>query len=168
MKLVPGDKKVTRRTFVATLGAGGLGLAASSALGSKAPHRDRPAMENALLRLVFEGSSGRLAQIVNKLTNEVVKVDGDGFAVVAKEFSLSSENLRLQSVDKKSEERVEVTYRDEGHTVVAVYKLGPKDHFFEKYLTFTSPSPYRLTNLVVSKLRFSGPALNVVKSLLSG
>jgi hypothetical protein len=67
--------------------------------------------------------------------------------------------MQLQWVQKKSTESVEASYHAGGHSVVATYKLGAKNHFLEKFLVVSCTSPSRLKTLVVSKLGFSGTAL---------
>ncbi len=163
MKGESGDWGITRRTFVTTLGVSGLGLAASRALGGKAPHQAPVEIENSVLRLTFNGDTGFLAQIVNKLTNETITINGDNFQIIAKEFSFTPENLRLRSLKKQSEELVEANYGDETRGVVASYSLQAGNHFFEKQITVTAPSAYRLVNLTVSKLKFSGPNFRATK-----
>jgi hypothetical protein len=116
-------------------------------------------MENESLHLDFDRDSGLLKKIVNKLTLEEMEVQGNDFAVVAEGFTLTPKNTRLEFLEKKSAELVEVTYRAGERSVVAAYKLGARNQFFEKCLTVTSSSSYRLKTLVVSKLGFSGTAL---------
>src|ERR1017187_757793 len=108
---ITGPKQVTRRTFVATLSAGGFGLAASKAMGSDLlDEASTVVVENGVVRLTFSSTSGFLVKLENKLTREVINVGGDSFEVVAEEFTLAPASLRLQSVHKRSEELVEATY----------------------------------------------------------
>lgn len=156
---------MTRRTFVAKIGAGGLGLAAANALGSTGVTHAQSdiVLENEFLRLIFDPATGLLSGISNRLTQEGVTVHGDAFAVDAEEFRLTPANASEHSVQKKSDERVEVTFRGDRATVVASYELGTANTFCEKRLTILSPSPYRLKDVVVSTLRLSGPPLQLVK-----
>jgi hypothetical protein len=120
-------------------------------------------LENEAVGLNFDSETGLLTRIENKLTNESLQVRGDEFAVVGEEFSLSPRNMRLISLQKTSREVVEATFSAEGRQVLATYKLGVTNHFFEKYLIVTSSSPYRLKTLVVSKVGLSGAGLKMVK-----
>ncbi len=164
MNYIPRAKHVTRRTFVATLGAGGLGLAASRAMAKEFPPDDNSVvMENGFLRLTFSGTTGAMVEIENKLTKEVINVSGDSFEVVAEEFTLTSMTLRLQAVRKRSGELVEATYSSGGRSVVAAYRMGSQNHFCEKQLTITSTCRYKLKSLVVSKLSFSGTELKFIR-----
>ena len=158
------SRKLDRRAFVVGLGGGGLSVAAASLTGGgSASGRRGPVLENETLRLVFDGSSGLLTTIQNKLTQEDMLVHGDGFAVFAEEFKLTPQNSRLESLQKKSGDSVEATYRGEGGSVVSTYKMGKGNHFFEKHLLINSPFSYRLKTLVVSRLSLSGPELKFVK-----
>src|SRR5579875_850505 len=154
------SEKLGRRDFVTRLGVAslavaGAGLSSSCTVGS----RIGPVLENDNLRVVFDGSTGLLAAIQNKLTQEEMAVHGQGFAVIASEFKLTPQNCRLESLEKKSQSLVQASYRRDGRTVVTSYTLGPKDHFFEARLSVTSPGPYRLRTLVVNKLSLSGAPL---------
>lgn len=157
-------KKLDRRSFVVQLGGGGLAVAAASLVGGcTTSGHSGPMLENETLRLVFDGSSGLLTTIQNKLTQEDMQVHGDGFAVIAEEFRLTPQSSRLESLHKKSGDVVEVTYRGKEGSVVATYKLGKDNHFFEKHLVINIATPYRLKSLVVSRLSLSGPELRFVK-----
>jgi len=157
-------KRLSRRTFVGQLGATGIAVAAVNLMdGCSRSGGTGPTLENEALRLSFDGRSGVLAGIENKLTNETLKVAGDEFAVDAEEFRLTPQNTRLESLQKKSGDSVEATYRGKGGSVVATYKLGKGNPFFEKHLAINSPSSYRLKTLVVSRLSLSGPELTFVK-----
>lgn len=158
------NKKFGRREFVAQLGAGGLTIAAASlAVGCRRSEHVGATLENDNLRLVFDGITGSLVGLQNKLSDENLRVRGDDFALAAEEFSLSQRNMRLISLQKTSPEAVEAAYGDKDRKVVATYTLGQKNSFVEKKLTVTSPSTFRLKTLVVSKLSFSGPPLKMVK-----
>lgn len=128
-------------------------------------HGERPGalLENEHLRLGFDGETGLLTSIQNKLTDESLRVHSDDFAIVAGEFSLSPKNMRLQSLRKRSPEVVEANYGAEGRQVVTTYRLRRSDHFIEKQLTITSPSAFSLNTLVASKLGFSGVRLKMVR-----
>lgn len=157
-------KQLGRRAFVARLGAGGVTLVAANLTGGYARgERIGAILENESLRLAFDGETGLLVSVQNKLTNESMMVRGDDFAVVAEEFHLTPQNTRLESVQKKSRDMLRVTYRGNGDSVVATYKLGKGNHFFEKYLVINSPSSYRLKTLVVSRLSLSMTGLKMVK-----
>jgi hypothetical protein len=143
--------------------AGGLTLAVANLTGGCSRNHGGVRLETEALGLSFDGKTGSLTRMENKLTHENLQVRGDDFAVVAQEFSLSPQNMRLASLRKVSEEVVEATYAAEGRQVVSTYKLGASHHFVEKQLAITSPSPYRLKTLVVSKLGLSIPALKMVK-----
>ena len=163
MNRITRDKRISRRTFLTSFGASGLCLAAAKSGRSTPLRRNSVEMENDALRVIFDESTGLLTQIDNKLTKESVVVKGDAFEIVAKQFKLTPETLKLQSVKKKSIDSVEATYSGEGHTVITTYRLAPTNHFFEKYVTITAPSAYDLSNLVVSKLSLSGPAFKLIK-----
>jgi hypothetical protein len=158
------DGKLRRRDFVVQLGAGGLTVVAANLTGScrRGGNIDET-LESDSLRLVFDRSTGLLTGFENKITNEKLQVQGDDFAVVAQEFNLSPRNMRLESLRKTSPEAVEASYSAGYRQVIAVYKLGRGNHFMEKKLIITSPSACRLKTVVVSKLRFSGAGLKIVK-----
>ena len=96
-------------------------------------------MENESLHLDFDRDSGLLKKIVNKLTMEEMEVQGDDFAVVAEGFTLTPKNTRLEFLEKKSAELVEVTYRAGERSVVAAYKLGAKNQFSKNALPLLPP-----------------------------
>ena len=120
-------------------------------------------LENPFLRLTFDADRGVLASIDNRLTSEHLAVEGDEFAVTTEEFHATPQSFRLRSLEKKSEESLVATYDADARTVQAVYQLGSKNHFLVKKLIVTSHSSYRLKNLVISRPRFCGPALAIVK-----
>jgi hypothetical protein len=164
MNHVPGNKKLSRRAFVAALGAGGVGLATSSAMGRELLADDKSiVMENGLVRLAFSGTTGFLVEIVNKLSKESITVKGDSFEIVAEEFVLTPMTLQLKSVQSRSAELVEATYGSGEHRVIVTYRMGNQGHFCEKQLTINSTSPYKLKSLVVSRLRFTGRELRCVR-----
>jgi hypothetical protein len=157
-------KKLGRRDFVAQLGAGGLVmLAANLTEGCRRGEHIGATLENESLRLVFDRDTGSLTGIENKLADESLRVRGDDFAVEAEEFRLSPQNMRLESLRNSSPDVVEATYSAGGRQVAATYKLGQKNDFAEKKLAITSPSAFRLKNLVVSKVGFSATGLKMVK-----
>ena len=142
------SKKLGRRAFVTRLGAGGLTLVAANLTGG-CSHNEHGGvrLETGALGLSFDRETGSLTRMENKLTHESLQVRGDDFEVVAEEFSLSPQNMPMESLWKVSEERVEATYAAEGRPVVATYKLAANHHFVEKQLVITSSSPYRLKTL---------------------
>jgi hypothetical protein len=162
-----GDPKgnTSRRVFLSQLGAAGIGMVGVTRTSeyNGNPERSGPALENEALRLSFNGESGLLTAIENKLTKEAMKVEGDDFTVAADEFTLTPHDSHLESLQKETEELVQATFRMNGRTVVASYTLGTNNHFFEKHLVIRSPTPYRLKSLVVSKLRSHGAALKFLK-----
>lgn len=161
---MPITKDISRRSFVAQLTAGSLGLAATRVRAKSDPPSDDPiVLENEFLRLAFSRSTGLLLQLTNKLTKEIVMVSGDRFEVTAEEFRLTLPGLPLRSSRRKTDELLEVVYGKDGRQVVVNYRLGRHNHFFEKSLTVTSGSAYRLKSVVVSDLGLAGPAFKFVR-----
>src|ERR1700744_4552025 len=154
---------ISRRTFVAQVTAGSVTLAANKAMGKINSQDREPILENEFIRIVFTNHSGSLAEITNKLTKEIIGVQGDRFEIVAEEFKLSPLDLRLASVRKTTNELVEVVYERQGLQIIVKYRLGIRDHFLEKSLSITSESPYRLKSLSLIDLSFSGPKFAVIE-----
>jgi hypothetical protein len=158
-------RRLTRRSFMSGLSAAGLGVLSVSQLGCSAgvDSGGGPTLENDALLLHFDGKTGLMTRIENKLTNESLVVRGDEFEVEAEEFTLTVHDTRLESLRQTSPEVVEASYRDGGRTVTAVYKLGAKNHFFEKHVVLTSGTPFGLKNLVLGRYALGGANLSVVK-----
>ena len=96
-------KKVSRRAFVATLGAGGLGVAAAKAMkGDLLAQGGQIVLENERVRLTFSVTTGFLAGIENKKSKEVIAIEEDSFEVLAEEFKLTPGSLPLKSVRARS------------------------------------------------------------------
>lgn len=164
MKPGQNGKKLTRREFVIQLGAGSVGVAAAArAMASSVPSHSGVVLENKTLRVVLDRRTGMLAQINNLHTGETVAVHGDEFAVIADEFKLTPPKFSQPSIKKLSARQAEVTYRSDGRTVKATYKLGEGSGFLEKHLSIFSNSAYRLKRVTVSDLRLSGPAIQFVE-----
>lgn len=158
-------EQVNRRRFVMELGAGGLGAVGTTVLGGyhRSSCSDGPVLENDALRLIFDCRRDALGRISNRLTHKASLVRKDEFSIRAEEFQPSPENCRLETLQKKSRDRVEATYRVDGRTVVVAYTLGRNHHFFEKSLTIASDSSYRLKSLIVTKLSLAATPLRYVK-----
>ena len=156
---------VTRRAFMASLSAASMGVmvGAESSCGPSKKALPGPTLENGSLSLDFDGGTGLLVRVRNKLTNEAWDVRGDDFFVEALEFTLTPENTDLESLRLTSPELLEATYRARGRTVTVTYQLGQKNHFVEKRLTLSSTSDFGLKNLVVGKYVFAGAKLELIK-----
>lgn len=154
--------RITRRTFVAEITAGGLSLMANRSVVAAAQKR-RIVLENRFLRVDFSAKTGSMIQVVNKLTGELIAISGDIFEITANSFSLISSGLFLKSVRKKTSESVEAIYDNGKQQVMSVYQLGSEDHFLEKTITLTSVSAFQLHSLIVSSVRLSGNNLRFVK-----
>jgi hypothetical protein len=158
-------KRFSRRTFIARLGRAGMVLAGTDLFNncSRIHIPGGVKLENEALGITLDNQTGLLAVLENKLTNQRMAIRGDDFEVEAEEFQLGPHNARLGSLKKVSAQRVEVTYHAAEATVAAVYKLGSKNHFFEKHLVIISAAPFRLKHLVVSHLAFPDSNLQWVK-----
>lgn len=87
----------------------------------------------------------------------------DGFLIVTEGFKLTPQNCRLESLQKKSQDQVEATYRSRGCTVTAAYTLSEHHHFCEKRLTLSAESSCRLKSLSVIELDLAGAPLRYVR-----
>jgi hypothetical protein len=164
-RLTELKQRVSRRAFIAQLGAAGFGVAGASGITGCAHWTGGhgPRLENSVLGLEFDWKSGLLTKLKNKLTQETSQVRGDDFAVVAEKFTLSPQKMHLESLQNISGNVVQAAYAANGHRVVATYTLGTNRHFVEKQLAILSPTSYRLKTLVVSKLGLSTSGQTMVK-----
>jgi hypothetical protein len=158
----PRYRRLTRRSFMAGLSAASVGMLSADQMGCSVGD-ENPTLENHALRLVFDRKTGLLATMHNKLTDENLEIRDDDFRVDAEEFILTTHDTRLETLRRTSPEVFEASYRAEGRTLTAVYKLGRKNHFFEKQLFLTSSTPFGLKNLVLGRYSLGRANLTVVK-----
>ena len=155
---------LNRRSFISQLTGAGLAVTGKTGLSVESPNKNGLVLENNALSLFFDSESGFIETIENRLTSENIIVRSDDFSVAAEEFNLTPKNTSLEAIRRTTAETVEATYRgDNGLRLTAVYKLSPKSHFFEKYISLTSPAPYSLKNVVISELAFSGKPMMFFK-----
>jgi hypothetical protein len=132
-------------------------LPASGYAQSQEPLR----LENGRIGLSFDRKTGTLAAIENKLAGETYEVRGDECGIDAVEFRTAFADLKLASLERQGE-AVKVRYQGGGITVDVAYTLHGENHFAEKRLTLTCDRNYGLKKVVVSRLTFSGPSLQLV------
>jgi len=161
----PERRDFTRRAFMASLSTVSVAVmvAAHPSCGRSSELLRGPTLQNDLLRLDFDGETGLLVAFHNKLTKESWDVRGDSFRVDALGFTLTPENMSLQSLRQTSPQVMEATYRAHGRTVSVAYQLAPKNHFAEKRITLNSSSAFGLKNLVVGTYAFAGTKLELIR-----
>jgi len=120
-------------------------------------------LENDLLGAKFDTETGSLIQLTNKLTDETMDVGGDEFWIEATEFTLAQKDAALVSLAKLPDKRIEATYRADGQTIVATWRLGKGRHFLEKQLVVSSSSPFGFRKLVIGRPAFGGAPLELAK-----
>src|SRR5210317_1395126 len=108
-------------------------------------------LENDRLALRFDRKTGTLTALENKLTEETYKISGDEFAVEAVEFRLDRANAGLTSLELQGE-TVKAQYQGGGMTIDVTYTLGREHHFAEKQIILTCNQPYKLKNVVLSRV----------------
>ena len=144
-----------KRVFITTLSLTGL-LASACAWAQEPRH-----LENSRIRLSFDGKSGALTAIENKLTAETYGIRGDEWEVEAVEFQAKSADLKLASLSCQGEV-VTARYASDRITVVVTYTLHGEDHFVEKQLALTGSGMYGLKKVTVSRPTFSCPGMQMV------
>ena len=140
-------------------------LTACLSLLQPSPTRAEEALvlENDRLALRFDRKTGTLTALENKLTEETYKISGDEFAVEAVEFRLDRANAGLTSLELQGE-TVKAQYQGGGMTIDVTYTLGREHHFAEKQIILTCNQPYKLKNVVLSRVTL--PGANVPHCLL--
>ena len=118
-------------------------------------------LENAHLGLSFDGGTGSLVEIRNKLTNERYHVEGDEFRIEAVEFAADFSELRPTEL-KLTGNRFVIHYTGQGLDSEVTWTLGNDHHFAEKRVTLTASRGYGLRKVVLSQPTFLGDDLEVV------
>jgi len=135
-------------------------------------------LENGRLGLTFDGKTGTLSAIQNKLTGEIYPVQGDAFQVEAVEFRIDSAAAKLALLERQTDS-VKARYEadilpspasgrgagGEGTqpakprlTIEVVYSLRGENHFAEKQVTLTSTRNYGLKQVVLTRPTFAAGA----------
>ena len=138
-------------------------LTACLSLLQPSPTRAEEALvlENDRLALRFDRKTGTLTALENKLTEETYKISGDEFAVEAVEFRLDRANAGLTSLELQGE-TVKARYQGGGMTIDVTYTLGREHHFAEKQIILTCNQPYKLKNVVLSRVTLPGANVRIV------
>ena len=138
-------------------------LTACLSLLQPSPTRAEEALvlENDRLALRFDRKTGTLTALENKLTEETYKISGDEFAVEAVEFRLDRANAGLTSLELQGE-TVKAQYQGGGMTIDVTYTLGREHHFAEKQIILTCNQPYKLKNVVLSRVTLPGANVRIV------
>jgi hypothetical protein len=138
-------------------------LTACLSLLQPSPTRAEEALvlENDRLALRFDRKTGTLTALENKLTEETYKISGDEFAVEAVEFRLDRANAGLTSLELQGE-TVKAQYQGGGMTIDVTYTLGREHHFAEKQIILTREQPYKLKNVVLSRVTLPGANVRIV------
>jgi hypothetical protein len=135
-----------------------LSIVLSSCLASA---QEAPHLENGQMGLSFDGKTGSLTAIENKLTAETYRVCGDMWDIDAVDFHATFADLKLLSVERQGDS-VMARYTGKRMTVEATYTLRGENHFVEKQLTLTCDRSYGLKKVVVSHPTFIAPGLRIV------
>ena len=119
------------------------------------------ALQNNQVSLRFDGASGALIRIDNKLTGETYQVSGDRFAVEAVEFRLEFADAKLTSL-KQQGDRLRAQYQGGGMTIDVTYTLAPDRRFAERQMILTCNRPYGLKKVVLGRPAFSAADLRMI------
>jgi hypothetical protein len=120
-----------------------------------------PMLESRQLALRFDGQSGGVTAVENRLTSEVYAVRGDEFALEADGFRLGLAEAPLRSL-RLQRETLRARYEGRGLAVDMTYTLRRGRAFAEKRMVVTADRGYALRRVVVSRPSFSGPGLGLV------
>ncbi len=113
-----------------------------------------PVLQNDQIALRFDGASGTVAAIDNKLSGETYRIGHEEFAVEAVEFHLDFAGAKLAALEA-SRDAVTARYESPQMTVESRYWLRPQASFAEKQLTLTARRAYGLRKVVLSRPSFS-------------
>ena len=118
-------------------------------------------LESPSLGLRFDGSSGTLCAVNNKLTGETYSVARDQFSVETTNFRAEFRDVKLVSL-RQAADRVAAVYSHDRLGIEVAYTLGPKQHFAEKRITLTFKEPCGFKRVVIGEPTFSGAGLRTV------
>ena len=140
--------------------AGSIALVASLAC-VPARGNEKVTLENPLLGLCFDGGSGVLLAVSNKLTAETCGIAGDEFSVETTDFRVDFRDVKLASL-RLGAGRVEAVYSHDRLGIEVAYTLGAKQHFAEKRVTLTFQQPCGVKRIILGEPSFSGTDLRIV------
>ena len=151
-------------TLVAVFGCAGVetcALAAGPAATSSGPTVG-PVLENGSVALVFDRGSGSLVALRNKLAGETYSIRDDRFCITAEEFQIEQLAAKLVSVELQAESW-KAKYEVGPLRAEVVYMLGGGHSFAQKRITLRVGRDCRLKKILVSRLAFSAPDLEIVR-----
>ena len=118
-------------------------------------------LENPFLDLRFDGDSGTLLALSNKLTGETYGIVGDQFSVETTDFHVAFRDAKLVSL-RQVVGGVEAAYSHDRLDIQVAYALSAKRHFAEKRVTLTFKQPCGVKRIIVGQPSFSGGDVRIV------
>lgn len=119
------------------------------------------ALENLILRLEFDRSSGRIISLGNKLTGEVYGISGDEFRIETDSFEVAQRDLTLHALTIDPG-RMSVRYVGEKVDVDVLWSLGQDRHFAEKRIKITVREQCGLKRVILSRPTLTDEGLDIV------
>ena len=123
--------------------------------------QDTVRLENSRIGLRFDGKTGTLTAIENKLSGETYRIRHDECGVEAAEFCAAFADLKLVSLERQAES-LTAHYQGGGLAIEAKYTLHGDNHFAEKQLLLTFCRKCGLKTVVLSRPSFSAENIEVV------